>query len=185
MIKPVIYRRLANRLGTTWHVSPLMMKIKRLMKKYPAHETDVPEDWLIDVSIGRGLQQFVRDTAGDETFIPPPTAEFSNEELVVALCNTALLDRPQMVRMAGHIISRGDLDVMKLKRLIVMERVEVVVAELARAALRIDPEHPAWKTLWQVYQKHAGVRSPVIHWSRLANPVMDSQHKIVDWTLAS
>lgn len=178
-------RRLADRLGMTWHVSPLRMKIIRLMRCYPSCHVEVPEDWLIDVAIRRGLKQFVRDAAGDDAPNLPRQNEFSDEELVVALCHKAALDRPQMVRMAGHIISRGNLDLNQLKGLVTMERVEVVIAELARAALRCEPEHPLWLALWDMYKKHAGVRSPVIHWSRLVEPIVDRHHKVKAWKLAS
>lgn len=178
-------RRLADRLGMTWHVSPLRMKIIRLMSRYPSCNVEVPEDWLIDVAINRGLKQFVRDAAGDANLNLPSRVELSDEELVVALCHKSALDRPQMVRMAGHLISRGDLNLNKLNRFVVLERVEVVIAELAQAALRCDPEHPLWLALWEKYKKHVGVRSPVIHWSRLVEPIMDSNHKVKAWKLAS
>ncbi|HMP90063.1 MAG TPA: hypothetical protein PJ991_07670 [Kiritimatiellia bacterium] len=178
-------RRLADRLGTTCHVSPLRMKIRRLMGCYPAHQATVPEDWLVDVAISRGVKHFVRDAAEGAVFLAPPQEEFSDEELVVGLCQTVALDRPQMVRMAGQIITRNKLDLEKFQRLIEMERVEVVVAELARAALRCDSDHPLWRTLWESYQRYAGVRSPVIHWSRLAEPMLGKNHQIQGWKLAS
>lgn len=155
------------------------------MKDYPAHEAPVPEDWLVDVAIARGLSDFVRDAAGDFAFNPPPATLFSNEELIVALCYQGGLDRPQLIRMAGRLISKLDVNLNKLMRWIIMERAENIIAELARAALHCNPDHPRWKPLWQTFSFAVGTRSPVIHWNRLAEPRIDQHHRIQGWRLAT
>ncbi len=43
-------RVLAQRLGTTVHVSPLRMKLARLREAYPSPSTECLEDWLVDVA---------------------------------------------------------------------------------------------------------------------------------------
>jgi hypothetical protein len=177
---------LGKRLGVITHISPLRMKVVRLMRQYPAPgKQPLPEDWLVDVAISRGLRQFVRDTAEGQPFTPPSADEFPLHELIVALCYTGGLDRPQMVRMAGLLISRFDVDLRALKQLAVMERVELVIAELARAALRCDPQHPRWRDLEETFSQQPAPRSPVIHWSRLAEPITGPFHRIEGWRLAT
>lgn len=185
MVKSMTDGRLAERLGIIWHVSPLRMKVRRLLRDYPSPGSMLPEDWLVDVAIARGLFEFVRDPAEGQPFQAPPLDLFSNEELIVALCYTGGLDRPQMIRMAGRLISRVQLDLAILKRLVVLERAETIIAELARAALRCDPNHERWLDLWKTFGHAAGTRSPVIHWSRLAEPVVNRFYQPERWKLAS
>lgn len=156
------------------------------MQSYPAPGDDpLPEDWLLDVAISRGLRQFVRDSAKEQPFNAPPLDAFPMHELVVALCYTGGLDRPQLIRLAGLIISRYEIDLTALVWLVKLERAEMVMAELAQAALRCDPEHPRWKALWEKFSGCSGSSSPIIHWSRLAEPITGKFHRVEGWKLAS
>lgn len=139
----------------------------------------------MDVAIRRGLGQFVRDSSCEQHFESPSMDKFSMEELIVALCYTGGLDRPQLIRMAGLLINRYELDMPALLRLVELERTEPIMAELAEAALHCAPDHPRWQMIWSTYSEYAGTTSPVIHWSRLAEPVVGYLHKIEGWRLAS
>jgi hypothetical protein len=180
------YKTLGDRLGIIRHISPLRMKVRRLMGVYPSPGDDpAPEDWLMDVAIRRGLNQFVRDSANGRSFHAPPLDAFPMHELVVALCYTGGLDRPQLIRMAGLLVSRYEFDMPALIRLVELERAEMIMAELAQAALRCDPVHRRWQILWERFSGFAGTSSPVIHWSRLAEPITGKFHRIEGWRLAS
>jgi hypothetical protein len=77
---------LAYRLGTTAHVSPLLMKARRLGLR-------VPED-LCELAVQRGCRYYagggdltavVRESSPAPMIAVPETASFSNEELALAL----------------------------------------------------------------------------------------------------
>lgn len=52
------------------------------------------------------------------------------------------------------------------------ERAERVLAELARQALKVEPEHAAWKSLSKALADARPLRDVIIHWTRLAEPIM-------------
>ena len=167
-------RRLAERLGTTWHVSPLKMKLARLM---PAHPTGAAtlDDWLIDQANIRGARVLTRPDADLCDSEPPGEDALSSEELIVGICLACNEDRLQTLRLAAQLISRGDCDMPKLVRLIRMERVEPVIGSLATAVLRIQPQHACWSELARVFGNQSA-RVPLLHWTRLAEPVPNSRH---------
>jgi hypothetical protein len=175
---------LAERLGMIRHESPLRYKIRRLMTIFPAPACKCPEDWLVEVALARGVKGFIRDASLNQSFGAPSLISFSNEELIVGLCQTVALDRPQMLRMAAQFISRGDVKLDVLIGLIIMERAEVVIAELARAALKCDSNHAGWLCLAEAFPAPKSLKSPIVHWSRLAEPVQGRLGKIEHWKLA-
>jgi hypothetical protein len=164
---------LAERMGTTVHVSALRISLRRLMMKYPSATADSLEDWLLDVANCRGARIVVRDPPAPTEFVPPPSAELSQEELVVAICMLQGDDRPQLLRLAAQLISRSELDLTTLSRVATRERVGRVFKSMAEAALKVDPTHPAWLHLAGAFAAAAPLRDVVIHWSRLAEPIMD------------
>jgi len=126
---------LAQRLGIACHISPLRFKLKRLANEYPARESATLEEWLVDVANARGARVVVPLIAISD-FAPPPEDKFSNEELAVAICQPQGVDNPQILRLAAQLISAQFVDVEKLKLVARRERVERVLADLARQALR-------------------------------------------------
>jgi hypothetical protein len=95
-----------------------------------------------------------------------------DEELAVALCQPNCLDRPQILRLAAQIVSRGSVDVNRLCLVAVRERAEPVLAELSRQALIVEPAHAGWGAVHEAFAGQAGLRAPILHWSRLAQPIM-------------
>ncbi len=164
-------QRLADRLGTTVHVSPLRFKLERLRRDWPSDSANCLEDWLVDVANARGVRVVERPDA-PAGFQPPPREAMSNEELVVGLCQLQCLDRPQMLRLAAQLISRGDLDWAGIIRLARRERVTRVLGELSRLALRIDPQHAGWRRLQVEFGGEPSFRDVLLHWTRLAEPIM-------------
>jgi len=163
---------LAKRLGLTSHLSPLRYKIKRLAEKYPAPHSSCVEDWLVDVGNARGARIVVRPCSELKHFIAPPRDTLSDEELIVSICQLQCLDRPQMIRLAAQLISRGEIEVKTLFLTARRERVEPVLKELANQALKVDAHHPVWKKIEDRYKNVKPLRDSLLHWTRLAEPVM-------------
>lgn len=164
---------LARRMGKTVHASPLRFKVRRLLKEYPHGKCDTVEDWLVQLANTRGARVVVSPSAEEASGPMLAASELSDEELTVAICQFNCLDRPQMLRLAAQLISRGGLDLRKLIRLAILERVEPVLAELARQALKVAPDHSAWRGLHDRFGHLPPLSDALLHWTRLAEPVME------------
>lgn len=175
---------LGKRLGLTTHISILDHKVHALFISHPSNTAVEVEDWLLDVANYRGARIVQRDAPPDKSFIPPSVEEFSNEELVTAICMLQRQDRPQLLRLAAQFITRGDINIQRLIRLAKMERIEIVLGEMAKQALKVDPLHPLWSRLFELFTPQKMLRSPVIHWQRLAWPIMTSKgYNAEKWVL--
>ncbi len=169
------YSTLAQRLGMTIHVSPLRIRLLNLMRSYPSRGAQCLEDWLLDIANARGAGIVVRVPAAAADFVPPPLKLLPNEELIVAICQPHNLDRPQILRVAAQLVSRQVVDAGLLIITARRERAERVLAELARQALHVAPDHALWNEIMRAFPGTAALRSPVIHWTRLAIPVPDER----------
>jgi len=163
---------LAYRLGVSTHESPLRFKLLRLAERHPAQDSACIEDWLIDVANSRGACVVFRPGGPPRSFKGVPENELSNEELVVAICQPQCLDRPQMLRLAAQLISRRMINPDTLKQVAIRERAVIVLAELARLAIHIEPEHEVWKTLKKSFENMARPKDTILHWTRLAEPAI-------------
>lgn len=105
-------------------------------------------------------------------FTAPGETDFPNAELIVSLCQLQCLDQPQILRLAAQLISRGAFDPTQLRRAAVRERIEPVLSELARLALHVDPLHARWRQVADMFGPGNALREPLLHWSRLAQPVL-------------
>lgn len=164
---------LAGRLGVTVHVSGLDFKLNELMDRYPAEGAACLEDWLVDVANARGVTVVCR-RADLGAFEGPTMTELTNENLVVSLCRLQALDRPQILRLAGQFVSRGACNPVVLAHKAKLERVEPVLREMALQALRVEPDNEIWQDLLQRLPE-SSLPDSIIHWSRLAWPVMTSR----------
>jgi len=167
--------RLADRLGLTVHQSLLERRLRRLMRAYPSCLSSSPEDWLMDVAHARGARVVSRMDGVREGFAAPSPDVFPNEELVVAICALQRLDQPQLLRLAAQLVSRGAVNMDRLLLLARRERAGVVLGELARQALKVEPGHDAWQQIADAFVSQRSLRSPVIHWQRVAWPVMGAR----------
>ena len=163
---------LAERLGQTVHVSPLRFKLDRLRLAYPLSPCGCIEDWLVAVANARGARVVVLPQGLPESFLPPDTAALSNAELVVGICQGQCRDRPQMLRLAAQLISREVVDLDQLIYIARLERVEPMLAELSRQARRVAPDHEMWREIHARFERQRNLREPLLHWTRLAEPVM-------------
>jgi hypothetical protein len=163
---------LGARLGLTVHVSALRIRLESLSRRYPSATAACLEDWLLDVANRRGARIIVREPPAPDNFTPPPVAELTQEELVAAICQLQGLDRPQLLRLAAQFISRGNLDFTALERVARRERVGPVLKAMAQAALKVSPDHHGWSFLAKRFATASQPRDVVLHWTRLAEPVM-------------
>lgn len=179
-------RLLAVRMGKTVHVSPLRFRLQRLSLRYPADQAACLEDWLVDLANARGARVVVRPESCGFVAGIPDGALVSDEELVVALCQLQSFDRPQMLRLAAQLVSRGRLDVRNLIRAAERERAGFVLAELARLALRIEPQHEVWKQVLSAFRSQPVPVEPLLHWTRLARakPV-NGRYNAESWSLVA
>lgn len=166
---------LAQRLGVTVHVSPLRFRLVCLMREFPSSGAQCLEDWLLDVANVRGARFVSRWPPADPDFSPPPRATLSNEELVVAICQPHNLDRPHMLRAAAQLVSMQAVNTDALLASARRERAELVLAELARQAIHVAPEHLVWHKIYQAISHLPTPQSPILHWTRLAVPIPDER----------
>lgn len=127
---------------------------------------------MMDVANARGARIVVRPITPPADFHAPTTDRLTNEELIVGLCQFQCLDRPQMLRLAAQLVSRGEADPLKLALIARRERADRVLAALTTAALHVEPSHPTWTTLRKHLSDLPPLRDVVLHWTRLAEPVM-------------
>jgi hypothetical protein len=173
-------------LGKTVHVSPLRFKLKRLVAQFPVQDADCIEDWLIELANARGARIVRRAVESEHDDLLPDEHLLTNEELVVGICQLQCLDRPQMLRLAAQLISRGEVQVARLRYLAEQERVGPILAELARQSLRVEPTHPVWQKIAEAFHSEQPLKEPLLHWTRLAEPVMkDGRCNAQRWKLVS
>jgi hypothetical protein len=163
---------LGARLGKTVHVSPLRFSIERLRQQFPCPECLCAEDWLVVLANSRGARVVTPPFSPKSTFVAPDLQTLDDESLVVAICQLNCRDRPQMLRLAAQLISRGGLDMELLQFIAQRERAEPVLAELSRQALKVDSAHISWLALHEAFRGQPALREPLLHWTRLAEPVM-------------
>ncbi len=136
---------LAQRLGTTAHISPLLMKARRL-------GLSKPEDFE-RLAVQRGLRYY--DCLGDSSVVrEEPESQncdrlntLSAEELAGALASLSFPYSQLRLRMAAAVLATHGNSPEKLAQLARAERCEAVFAHIARCGARVEPENPFWKSL--------------------------------------
>jgi len=160
------------------------MKLIRFWKRSPG-SAEVLEDWLVDLANSRGARIVTRDDSASG-FDAPNLNELTNEELVVGLLLLQNRDRPQMLRLAAQLISRKAIDFGELTSLAIRERIEFILAELARQACKVEPRHPLWRQIGEEFEEEQPPASPLVHYTRLAQPVMkNGRVNAENWVLVS
>jgi hypothetical protein len=176
---------LATRLGITVHVSSLLRLIDTLHARYPTAIGSTVEDWMLDLANDRGATVVTRPDGGFQGD-PPDEKILSNEELVAAMLSPACRDRPEILRPAAQLISRGALNLPLFENIAVRERIERVLGDLSRQALRAEPEHRVWRAIHARFGGLAPLRDTLLHWTRLAEPIMkDGRCNAAAWKLVA
>ena len=128
---------LAERLGTTPHISPLLQKAKRFGLRSP--------ELLEGLGVARGCQHYW----SPELVSVPAVSEsdFSNEELAVALLSPCLAYSPHTIRVGAAMLGATGNDITLLARLAVAERCVTQIRYVAGAARQFEPNNPFWRQL--------------------------------------
>lgn len=127
---------LAEKLGTTTHLLPLLQKAQRL---------GLGAEELERLAIQRGCDYY----HNGEPLPPVPVSqsEFSNEQLAIALLNPALRYRPQTIRLGAAMLGARGTEASTIAHLARMERCEAIVRYVALAGQRYEAENPFWQEL--------------------------------------
>lgn len=137
---------LAQRMGTTPHISPLLMKAWRIGLKQP-------ED-LEKLAVHRGLRYY--DSYGDTKSLPHEQARpsiianedtLSNEELALALISLATPYSLQRLRMSAAMIAAQGNKPETIALLAKRERSEPIVRHIAQCGSKAEPYNHFWKKL--------------------------------------
>ena len=127
---------LAEKLGTTTHLAPLLMKARRL--GLGARE-------LQQLAVERGCTHYSGNGESPSQTVSP--SAFSNEELAVALLNPALDYDPHSIRCGAAMLSApGNLPA-SLAHLLRMERAVQTARPIAEAGRHYEPDNPFWVDL--------------------------------------
>jgi len=142
---------LAERLGTTTHLSPLLHKARRL--GMGAKELEL-------LAIQRGCDFY--DT-GKPSPVPSVTPEqFSDAELAIALLNPALRYDPQTIRLGAAMLSAAGNTPEEIARLAKFERCQAVVCYVAECGRKFEPDNEFWARLLGLLPDTPPLRSGVV-----------------------
>ncbi|MEO5916930.1 MAG: hypothetical protein ABIS50_22065 [Luteolibacter sp.] len=137
---------LARRLGTTAHLSALLMKARRLGLASPMD--------LERLAVSRGLRYY--DSHGDslkEMRRTPAVSDsgsergLTNEELAVALLSPSALYSQQRLRMGAAMLAAEGNRPESIANLALRERCETVVRHIALCGHEVEPQNPFWDKL--------------------------------------
>lgn len=140
---------LAGRLGTTAHLSTLLMKARRL-------GLADPQD-LERLAVSRGLRYY--DSHGDSlkgrgvtSTVPESGIDggFTNEELAIALLSPSAPYSQQRLRMGAAMLAAEGNHPESLASLTLRERSGNVVRYIAVCGHDVEPENPFWDRLLEL-----------------------------------
>lgn len=160
----------AAALGITAPVSPLLIETWRLKREQPGWASRLVSNWLLALANARGFHAAVPSAALPDVR-DPGVGQISNEALAMSLMHPSAEDRPRLLRLATQVISRGTLREAVLLRVARMERAGRILAELARLALKVDPDHRVWQRIAAELKSERPFCTPLIDWTRLAEPI--------------
>ena len=153
------FETLAVRLGTTAHLSALLMKARRLGLSTPVD--------LERLAVSRGLRYY--DSHGDSlkreegaSIVPEDENEggLTNEELAVALLSPSALYSQQRLRMGAAMLAAEGNRPESIARLAIRERCETVVRHIASCGHEVEPENPFWEKLLGLLPASRSVPQP-------------------------
>jgi hypothetical protein len=127
---------LAERLGTTTHLSPLLHKARRL---------GLGPKELESLAIQRGCDFYESGAP-----LPPLRVtrdQFSDSELAIALLNPAMPYNPQGLRLGAAMLSAEGNTPEEIARLAEMERCQAAVRYVAECGRRFEPANAFWPDL--------------------------------------
>jgi len=123
-------RTLAEHLGSTPHLSPLLHKLRRLGLSAP--------DGLLRLAVRRGCTHYAPPDYDTVPTHEPGRERLSDLELAIALCSAAQQYNPVLVRCAAQLLGADGISAAALVRLARMERCESVIRHIAQAGAKAD-----------------------------------------------
>jgi hypothetical protein len=127
---------LAQKLGTTTHISPLLQKARRL--GLGPRELEM-------LAVQRGCRHYSNGMEPPQLLATED--QFSNEQLAVALLSPALRYDPHSIRCGAAMVGAEGNNARRLSRLAILERAVVPLRHVAEAGQRFEPENVFWKDL--------------------------------------
>lgn len=126
-------RNVAESLGGTAHISPLLRKAAKLGL--------MSADDLLRLAVRRGCTHYAPPDYTPAGVRDPGRDQFSDLELAIALVSAAQIYEPQLMRCAAQLLGAPEIEPSDLARLARMERCEPVIRHIAEAGRRLDEEH--------------------------------------------
>lgn len=143
---------LAHKLGTTPHISPLLMKARRLGLPTGEH--------LEALAVARGCRYYGGGSL--PTVAAVSREQLSDEELAMALLSIAARYSPQSLRVGAAMASAANIDPQRLAWLARLERSEAVLRYVAECGARYEPENEFWRKLLALLPAPTRVPSGVL-----------------------
>lgn len=127
---------LAEKLGTTTHLSPLLRRVERL---------GLGPLELRQLAVQRGCRHY---ETGHEPQIPlADRSQLSDEELALALVSVGLPYEPHNLRCGAAMLSAPGNAPEHLAFMAVRERCEIPVRQIAESGRQFEPDNPFWTRL--------------------------------------
>jgi hypothetical protein len=128
---------LAAMLGTTTHLSPLLMKARRL---------GLPDAAALEsLAVARGCSHYRHPDLASIPDVPP--SQLSDAELAIALLSPCLPYSSHTIRVGAAMLGSLENTPDVVARLAVMERCVAAVRYIADAGQRYEPQNPFWTEL--------------------------------------
>ena len=143
---------LANKLGTSTHCSPLLRKVRCLGLKAP--------DDLWTLAVQRGCRHYRQGNEPVGELVPLQI--FSNEELALALLNTAGVYSSHSIRCGAAMLGAAGIDAGLVARLALHERSEAVIRFVAECGKTFEPDNSYWPTLLSLLRPCPPIRPGVM-----------------------
>ncbi len=148
----IMMSTLANKLGTSTHYSPLLRKVRCLGLKAP--------DDLWTLAVQRGCRHYRRGNEPTGELVPLQT--FSNEELALALLNTAGVYSSHSIRCGAAMLGAAGNDAGLVARLALHERSEAVIRFVAECGKTFEPDNSYWPALLSLLRPCPPIRPGVM-----------------------
>lgn len=152
---------LAHKLGTTAHVSPLLMKARRL----GLHGVEDLER----LAIQRGCEYYhvlpSQSVLREEPPLRVSREDFSNAELAIALLSFPPVNLLRQ-RMGAAMLSAPDVEVTNLVSLALSELCGGIVHYIADCGHEVEPENEFWTCLRRELSSHGYVATEMPHPTR-------------------
>ena len=139
---------LAEQLGTTAHISPLLMKARGLGLREPVD--------LERLAIDRGCRYYdpaIEGASSRETRLSVSKNDFSNNELALALLSISMPKSQRRLRMGAAMLAAEGNQAEEIVRIARMERCDLVVRHIAICGAVVEPENDFWKLILEELPK--------------------------------